>query len=146
VGQCTLALVAVAGVMLGLAVSASAPNDDTANSLLPIIIIPQVIFAGAIIPMKDWFTQIVATVFPIRWAMAALGSSLGMNSAFIDHGTLFGHEPLYHGTLSSTTFPALFSQATAIRYMTICWAALGATILIFAVLICVLLKLKDNRA
>jgi ABC transport system ATP-binding/permease protein len=96
--------------------------------------------------MKDWFTQIVATVFPIRWAMAALGSSLGMNSAFIDHGTLFGNEPLYHGTLHGATVPALFSQQTAIRYMTISWAALGATILVFAVLICILLKLKDSRA
>src|SRR5260370_24508832 len=75
----TLALVAVAGVILGLAVSASAPNDDTANSLLPIIIIPHVIFAGAIIPIKDWFTQIVATLFPIRWAMAPLEASFRLN-------------------------------------------------------------------
>ncbi|MBV9617176.1 MAG: FHA domain-containing protein, partial [Ktedonobacteraceae bacterium] len=76
----TLALASLGGVMLGLLVSAIAPNEDTANSLLPIIIIPQTIFAGSIIPLKDWVTQIASTVFPIRWAMIALGSSLGLHS------------------------------------------------------------------
>jgi len=49
----TLALAAIAWVMMGLSVSAFAPNDDSANSLLPIIIIPQVIFVVSIIPLKD---------------------------------------------------------------------------------------------
>src|SRR6266699_3218873 len=69
----TLALASVAGVMMGLVVSAGAPNDDIANSLLSIIIVPQVIFAGSIIPLKDWFTQIVSAITPSRWALAALG-------------------------------------------------------------------------
>ena len=98
----TLALAGVAGVMMGLLVSAIAPNDDTANSLLPIIIIPQVIFAGSIIPLKDWLTQAVAALFPTRWALAALGSSLGLHSDKIDGGKLIGDDFTYHSTLFST--------------------------------------------
>ena len=76
----TLTLTAFAGLMLGLAISAVAPNNDRAVSFVPLILIPQVIFSGAIIPLKDWVTQIIATIFPTRWAMAALGSSIGLHA------------------------------------------------------------------
>ncbi|HEU5381442.1 MAG TPA: ABC transporter permease [Ktedonobacteraceae bacterium] len=137
----TLALVAVAGVMLGLMVSALAPNDDTANSLLPIIIIPQVIFAGSIIPMKDWLTQMLGALFPTRWGMGALGSTLGLHADKIDGGTLFGKDPTYHGTLFS-----IYTQTDAIRRVEISWAALGITIVVLAIAIAIALKSKDTRA
>ncbi len=136
----TLALAGVAGVMMGLLISALAPNDDTANSLLPIIIIPQVIFAGSIIPLKDWFTQGVAALFPTRWALTAMGSSLGLHSDKIDGGKLFGNDPTYHGTLFS-----IYSQADATQRVVISWAALGVTILVLTLIIGIFLKLKDNR-
>ena len=136
----TLALAGVAGVMMGLLVSAIAPNDDTANSLLPIIIIPQVIFAGSIIPLKDWLTQAVAALFPTRWALAALGSSLGLHSDKIDGGKLFGDDFTYHSTLFST-----YSQADATQRVVLTWAALGVTILVLTCVIGILLKRKDVR-
>ncbi len=136
----TLALAGVAGVMMGLLISALAPNDDTANSLLPIIIIPQVIFAGSIIPLKDWFTQGVAALFPTRWALTAMGSSLGLHSDKIDGGKLFGNDPTYHGTLFS-----IYSQADATQRVVISWAALCVTILVLTLIIGIFLKLKDNR-
>src|SRR5713101_3754464 len=42
----TMALTALAGLMIGLTVSAIAPNNDRAVSSIPIILIPQVIFSG----------------------------------------------------------------------------------------------------
>src|SRR5260221_2187288 len=45
----TLALTNLAGLMLGLAISALAPNSDRAMSLVPLVLIPQVIFSGVII-------------------------------------------------------------------------------------------------
>jgi hypothetical protein len=65
----TLALTSLAGLMVGLTISAVAPNNDRAISFVPIILIPQVIFSGAIIALKDWVTQVLAAVFPTRWAM-----------------------------------------------------------------------------
>ncbi|GER89474.1 hypothetical protein KDW_36360 [Dictyobacter vulcani] len=76
----TLSLTSLGGLMIGLTISAIAPNNDRAISLVPIILLPQVIFSGAIIPLKDWVTQIMSMVFPTRWAMAALGSSIGLHA------------------------------------------------------------------
>ncbi len=136
----TLALASLGGVMLGLLVSAIAPNEDTANSLLPIIIIPQTIFAGSIIPLKDWVTQIASTVFPIRWAMIALGSSLGLHSDKIDQNTLFGNDTAYHGTLFS-----IFSKADATNRILLSWGAMAATTVVMIILIGIFLKRKDIR-
>lgn len=137
----TLALVSVGGVMLGLVVSALSPNDDTANSLLPIIIIPQVIFAGSIIPMKDWFTQVLAAAFPMRWGMAALGTTLGLHADKIDDGTLFGNDTTYHGTLFS-----VFSKTDAMHRVEISWIALLVTIVVLGIIIAIALKSKDTKA
>lgn len=136
----TLALAGVAGVMMGLLISAVSPNDDTANSLLPIIIIPQVIFAGSIIPLKDWFTQILAALFPTRWALTALGTSLGLHSDKIDGGKLFGNDYTYHGTLFS-----IYSQSDGTQRIVLAWVALGVTILVLTCIIGIFLKRKDAR-
>jgi ABC-type multidrug transport system ATPase subunit/pSer/pThr/pTyr-binding forkhead associated (FHA) protein/ABC-type multidrug transport system permease subunit len=136
----TLALVAIAGVMMGLTISAFAPNDDSANSLLPIIIIPQVIFAGSIIPLKDWLTWIVSAIFPTRWAMAALGSTIGLHSDKIDGGKLFGNDYVYHSTLFS-----IYSQADATQRILLAWGALWAIIVVLTCLVGFFLKRKDVR-
>ena len=137
----TLTLEGIAGVMIGLVVSAFSPNDDTANSILPIILIPQSIFAGSLIPLKDWFTQIAAALFPPRWSMVAIGTSLGFHSDKIDGGKLFGNDYTYHGTLFST-----YSQADAVGRLVLAWGVLAGSILVLTVLVGIGLKLKDRRA
>ncbi len=136
----SLTLASVAGVLLGLTISAVAPNDDTANSLLAPVIILQVIFAGSVIPLKDGITLVAATLFPTRWTIVAIGSSIGLHSDKIDNGKLFGSDPVYHGTLYS-----IYSQADATQRILLSWAALGLTILVLTCLVGVLLKLKDGR-
>src|SRR5207302_2704372 len=86
----TLSLTSLAGLMIGLAISAIAPNNDRAISFVPIILLPQVIFSGAIIPLKDWFTQILAVIFSSRWAMAALWSCIGRHAVRYGVDVLFG--------------------------------------------------------
>jgi len=136
----TLALSAVAGVIVGLAVSAMATNEDNANTLLPVILIPQVIFAGSIIPLKDWFSTVVAAIFPIRWAMAALGSTIGLHSDKISGDRLFGNDYTYHGTLYS-----IYSQADATNRILLSWLALGIIIIVLTFAIGICLKRKDIR-
>lgn len=137
----TLFLTSLAGLMVGLTISAIAPNNDRAISLVPIILIPQVIFSGAIIPLKDWFTQVVATVFPTRWAMAALGSSLGLHADKIGGDKLFGDDFTYHSTLFST-----YSSADATQRVVLAWLALGTIIVVLTILTGIFLKLKDSRS
>jgi ABC-type multidrug transport system ATPase subunit/pSer/pThr/pTyr-binding forkhead associated (FHA) protein len=136
----TLALTALAGLLLGLTASAFAANEDSANSLLPFILIPQLVFAGVEIALKDWILQIPAVIFPFRWAMVALGSSAGVHADKVGGDTLFGSDSTYHGTLFST-----FSQTDATNRVLLAWAALGIIIVVLTTLTCIGLKRKDVR-
>ncbi len=136
----TLCLTSLAGLMIGLTISAIAPNNDRAISLVPIILLPQVIFSGAIIALKDWFTQIIAVIFPTRWAMAALGSSIGLHAETIGGDTLFGNDYTYHGTLFS-----IYSQNDAMHRLILSWIALAAINIALMVVIGIFLKRKDVR-
>ena len=136
----TLALTSLAGLMVGLTISAIAPNNDRAISFVPIILIPQVIFSGAIIALKDWVTQVMAAVFPTRWAMAALGSSIGLHADKIGGDKLFGNDYTYHSTLFS-----IYSQNDAMHRLLVSWAALVVISIALMVLVGVFLKRKDVR-
>ncbi|GLV59714.1 ABC transporter ATP-binding protein [Dictyobacter sp. S3.2.2.5] len=136
----TLSLTSLAGLMIGLTISAIAPNNDRAISLVPIILLPQVIFSGAIIPLKDWVTQIMATVFPTRWAMAALGSSIGLHSDTTGGDKLFGDDPTYHSTLFS-----IYNQTDALHRLVLSWVSLGLITIVLAIIIGIFLKRKDVR-
>ncbi len=137
----TLTLTSLAGLMLGLTISAIAPNNDRAISLVPLILIPQVIFSGAIIPLKDWLTQVLAAIFPTRWAMAALGSSIGLHADKIGGDRLFGDDYTYHSTLYS-----VYSKTDATHRLLFCWIALGVIILALMIVIGFFLRRKDVRA
>lgn len=134
----TLSLTALTGLMIGLTISAIAPNNDRAVSIVPIILIPQVIFSGAIIPLKDWLTQIIAVIFPTRWAMVALGSSIGLHADKIGGDRLFGNDTTYHSMLYS-----IYSRTEAIHRLVCAWIALGAIIFTLTIAIGIFLKWKD---
>jgi len=136
----TLALAALSGLMMGLLISALAPSEDTAQSLLPFVLIPQVIFAGVEIPLKDGVTQIAAMLFPTRWAMVSLGTSQGIHSDKLGGDALLGSNQTYHGTLFS-----IFSQTDATQRLLLGWGAMGLMILLCAVGIGLALKRKDVR-
>jgi ABC-type multidrug transport system ATPase subunit len=136
----TVVLCSLSGLMIGLAVSAFAANEDTANSLLPFVLIPEVIFAGVEIPLKDYVLQVLAVFFPTRWAMAAVGTTVGLHADKIGGDKLFGDDPTYHGRLFS-----IYTQQDAISRLGVSWAALGAIILGLALLIAFALKRKDVR-
>jgi len=136
----TLVLTGLAGLLIGLVASSFAANEDTANSLLPFLLIPQVIFAGTEIPLKDWPLQIAAALFPTRWAMTALGSTSGLHSDKLGKDTLFGNDTTFHGTLFST-----FSHADAMHRVLLAWGALGALLVVLTIITCIGLKRKDVR-
>jgi ABC-type multidrug transport system ATPase subunit len=67
-------------VGVGLAVSAAASTEDQATSVIPLTLIPQLLFAGAIVPverMTEPIAQLTNVVFA-RWALAGTGSAVDM--------------------------------------------------------------------
>jgi ABC-type multidrug transport system ATPase subunit/pSer/pThr/pTyr-binding forkhead associated (FHA) protein len=135
-----LALSALVGMMLGLLVSSLVPNEDTANSLIPFVLIPQIFFAGVEIPLKDGVMPFLALFFPTRWTMASLGTSLGVHADKLGGDVLFGSNLTYQGTLFS-----IYSQSDAINRIELSWAVMGVMVIVFALLICATLKRQDSR-
>ncbi|HEY7125783.1 MAG TPA: FHA domain-containing protein [Ktedonobacterales bacterium] len=136
----TLALAGLAGTMLGMVISAVAANEDMANSLLAVGIMPQVIFSGIVLPLKDDVTRVVAMIFPIRWGMIGLGSSLGVHSDKVGGDTLWSSDPVYHSTLYS-----IYSQADATQRIVLSWLAMGAIIIVLTCIVGIVMKRKDAR-
>jgi hypothetical protein len=136
----TIALTSLAGMMLGLLVSAVAPNADRAMSFVPLILLPQVVFSGIIFPLSSWYLQYPGMLFPIRWAMAALGSSVGLHSNILNKDQLFSGNDTFHGTLFST-----YSHADATQYLLLLWLALIVILIVLSIAIGYFLKRKDIR-
>ncbi len=72
----TLALVSMAGMMLGLFASSLAPNANAAPLLVILMILPQIVLGGALIPLP----QAVSAPTSTRWAMQSLISITGVGS------------------------------------------------------------------
>ena len=83
---------------------------------------------------------ILGIPFGVRWAMAALGSSVGLHSDKLGGDKLFGDIYTYQGTLFSPN-----SQSAALSYLLFTWFALGILIALFGYATAYLLKLKDRR-
>ncbi|HEY0756820.1 MAG TPA: FHA domain-containing protein [Ktedonobacteraceae bacterium] len=137
----TLCLSSLTGLMIGLVISSIASSNDRAISLVPIVLIPQVIFSGTLIPLSHPYIQIFAFLFPTRWAMAALGSSIGLHSSTLNKDSVFNDDPAYHGTLYST-----FSPSDAAHRLVLCWFALILLALALMTAVGIFLKRKDIRS
>src|SRR5437870_8229434 len=68
-----LALLSMAGVALGLLLSACVSSPDRANALLPYVLIPQIILGGGILSLEAPVLKVTAmTLSPVYWAYDAI--------------------------------------------------------------------------
>ncbi len=69
-----LFLVAVVGGAVGLLISAIARTSEVAIALLPLVIVPMVIFGGLMQPIHEmhWTAQTACQVLPPRWAFEGI--------------------------------------------------------------------------
>ncbi len=136
----TVALTSLTGLMAGLTISSLVNNTDRAMSFIPIILLPQVVFAGTLFPLTNSVMQTVGFFFPMRWAMLALGSTVGLHSDKINGDEIYGSEPTFHSTLFST-----YSHTQAVHYLLLSWAVLGGFIVVLTLVLSWNLKRKDRH-
>jgi ABC-type multidrug transport system ATPase subunit/pSer/pThr/pTyr-binding forkhead associated (FHA) protein len=76
----TLTLAIIAGMMLGLLVSAIAPNQNMAPLLMIIVIVPQIIFSGGVQPLTSFGTpgRVINHLTVIKWPYEALVTVSGL--------------------------------------------------------------------
>jgi hypothetical protein len=72
----TMTLATLAGMMLGLFASALAPNSSSAPLMVIILMLPQIVLGGALIPVPGFVSAPTST----RWAFEALMSITGPGS------------------------------------------------------------------
>ena len=121
----TLWLVSLAGLAMGLMVSALAPNADRAVSLAPLLLVPQIIFANVIFTLQGG-ASILSWIAPSRWGMQALGSIAQVRNPFSGHA---------HSAFYASTPAHLFSF----------WLALLGLIALYSALTLLALRRADRR-
>jgi flagellar biosynthesis protein FliQ len=157
----TMALTALAGLMVGLTVSAIAPNNDRAMSFIPIILIPQVIFSGIIFPLDNVVLKFLGTFFAAGWAMAGLGTSIGLHSDKLGGQTDCSYytpaDPHFYGpgaNAANCAFRGNYAvsvthqaadTAAAMQHLLFIWAALLVMCIVLGILTAYFLKRKDIR-
>jgi ABC-type multidrug transport system ATPase subunit/pSer/pThr/pTyr-binding forkhead associated (FHA) protein len=159
----TVALTSIAGLMVGLTISAIAPNNDRATSLIPIILIPQVIFSGIIFPLTGPALKFLGAFFAAGWAMAGLGSTIGLHSDKLGAqadcsyytpatnvpGVTYGPNANPANCAFRGDYAVSINQtaahAAAVQHLLLIWAALIIMSIALGALTAYFLKRKDVR-
>jgi ABC-type multidrug transport system permease subunit len=116
--------VSLAGVALGLLLSAFVANPDRAASLVPIILIPQILFSGAIVKYSDLAVvgKVLSWFVAGNWGVQSVGGASGVG-ALLDLSTKFNNQQ--RGEAVTTPF---FANP---------WLGILCLLLIAAVSVCV---------
>jgi ABC-type multidrug transport system ATPase subunit len=77
----TTMLTSLAGLSVGLCLSAFARTPDRAISLVPLALIPQILFSGLLFPFGNGIstTRVLSWFTVSRWAMDAYGATVSLN-------------------------------------------------------------------
>jgi ABC transport system ATP-binding/permease protein len=103
----TTFLTILAALSLGLMVSASVKNSSQANSALPLLLLPQIIFAGVLFNIdKLAIGQFISWLTISRWSIGAYGTLIdlniltptGKNDEGIDWSKFINTSPVYEPT------------------------------------------------
>lgn len=91
-----LTLASWIAVLLGLIVSAYSGSEDQATGVIPLLLVPQLLFSGAIVPIGDMTApvRVLAALIPARWSFAGAGHAIHMQSR-IDADPLFASVSRY---------------------------------------------------
>jgi ABC-type multidrug transport system ATPase subunit/ABC-type multidrug transport system permease subunit len=114
-----LLLTSLAAIGMGLFASTLAHSEDQATSFIPLMLIPQLLFGGAIIPLvhKGLGFKLLAGLMTARWSFAGLGASIHLRNSpdvVIHYGSIFSHPaPLLLAAVA--IFPVVLLGAVAVR-------------------------------
>jgi hypothetical protein len=77
-----LTLTSWVAIAMGLLVSAAATSEDQATSVIPLTLIPQLLFTGALVPVATMhpFVAKLSGLAYGQWTFASLGTSLNMKA------------------------------------------------------------------
>lgn len=151
-------LTTMAGLAMGLMISALASNTDKATSIVPIILVPQIILAGLIFPLTGP-GQALSYVTVSRWSIDSLGTTSDLNRQYyqVIAGAPPGIQPASlpgikdfdphnydNNPGDKSEFSAGSFQSSRALHLLGRWAILVGMIIFFLVLTCFFTKRKDK--
>jgi ABC-type multidrug transport system permease subunit len=72
----TLAALAMTGTLVGLLISALAKTEEVASNLVPVAVLPQIIMAGVVVPLKGIGQTFAKAVITVYWGQEELERTL----------------------------------------------------------------------
>jgi len=99
-----------AAIALGLWLSAAVTTPDQSTSSVPLLLIPQLLFAGAIIPFTSFnvVLKAVGDLMISRWALSALGNIIGLDEQLDSSiGSVTGFDPSFYRIPAAASLGAL---------------------------------------
>jgi hypothetical protein len=146
----------IAGIAMGLVISAVAPNADRASILVPLVLIPQIIFGGPLISTGgNIVVRAISQLMVTKWTWRALGSTLGVDDVPTQPVELQGFRPdQITQLIQSNTNPNILARGGDLFYKPPVGAdfnfippvylfVLGIFIIISLILVAVFLRRKD---
>ena len=117
----TIALAGFGGLALGLAVSALATNPDKATSVIPLVLVPQVLFAGIMFALHG-VTDVMSRLVSAREAVDALSATVDTNA--LSSVVPLPTEPQYAATAAVLLTAWAIMVAQAAGFGAVAWVAL----------------------
>ena len=150
-------LTTLGGLGMGLLISALASNMDKATSVVPIILVPQIILAGIIFPLSGP-SQVLSYITVSKWSIDSLGTSADVNRLFYQQ---VGDQPPGFtgngGTFDPANYdrdpsarkypplsPTITSQSSRAQNLVLRWGVLLGITVLFIVLAGYFQKRKDK--
>ncbi|MEO1059485.1 MAG: ATP-binding cassette domain-containing protein, partial [Actinomycetota bacterium] len=95
----SLQLLSTAAVVLGLHASSAVHNASQATLALPMLCFPQVLFAGAVVPVSQmgWFAEAMSVPLAVRWAFEPLGNILELGPRAAQEASTAGFAEAFDG-------------------------------------------------
>jgi ABC-type multidrug transport system ATPase subunit/ABC-type multidrug transport system permease subunit len=120
-----LVVTSAVAVAVGLLISSFVRSQDQATSFIPLALIPQLFFAGAIVPVSRMGEPIstLSALIPAQWSFAGAGRTIHMNARIAadpqffrtnGYGTTFFDVPMSLTCLTLALFAALLLGTAAL--------------------------------
>ncbi len=119
-----LVMVGSIATLLGLLVSAVSTSEDQATAIIPLLLVPQLLFGGALVQYQEMqpIVKVFSALVPSRWGFATAGHVVNMQQR-IDEDRVYSHINHYGHA---------FFSVTIIDFALIC--AVFATILVAGII------------
>lgn len=141
----TMMLTALAGTTLGLLISSFSKSTDQAISLVPLVLIPQILFAGLIFQIeKGGIIEFISWFMISRWALDALGATVNLNAMCdLPNGGMISCADDGYTLKAANDFPNAFIHTS--EHLLSVWGVLLLFIVISLMITAFILKKRDRQ-